>query len=179
MRAAGLYLGCAVFFFGQTTAPIRSQIPQPVCSYTIQFSAAVPAKDRPLFVLWVNSAVATWKSVAPKAARFAYVDHGPAQMTFVLGPETIKDDKDVVGYCHSFIFDGVRVGTLNVITEYGHWDDQNYPMTAQMIKSVSMHELGHFLGLGHNHRGVMRMFDPERLPLRPSRGEIAEVREKA
>lgn len=154
---------------------ITHQIPQPTCSYTISFSAAVPAKDRPTFVLAVNSAVATWKASAPKAARFVYVVKGDADLTFQLGPEKIVNDDDVLGYCDDHYYPSARVGVLTIITEWGHWEHKKNPMTFDMIKSVTLHEMGHFLGLDHSFWGVMRQFSPEHLASAPDADEIKWV----
>ncbi len=168
----------ALFVAGIAGAGPR--IPQPVCTYKIEFSRSVPQSQRSTFVLAVNDGVQEWKSCAPKAARFRFVTSGPADMVIHLGPEQIDGEDDVLGYCDDLEYDHVRKGTLYVITEWGHWNliPQHNLMTPSMIKAVTMHEMGHFLGLMHNHDGVMRGFDENRLPVKPSPDEIEEVIEK-
>lgn len=162
----------SILAFGGT---VPHQIPQPTCSYTISFSALVLPKDREFYALAVNDAVATWKASAPKAARFVYVIHGDADLTFKLGPEQIDSDDNVLGYCDDHYYPSARVGTLSVITEWGHWKQEKHPMSHDMVKAVTLHEMGHFLGLDHSFWGVMRQFDMSHLCTVPDDDEIKWV----
>lgn len=162
---------------GQVQAHER-QIPQDVCTYTIVMSAKVPPKSRKNLTLWVIEGAQKWRDLCPRAARFAYVRKGPADITFKVGPEQIMFDDAILGYCEDSIVGTRRQGTLSLITEWGHWQTPvaHNPMTRAMMNAVTMHELGHFLGLNHSTDGIMGMFDENHVSPGPNQIEINRVK---
>lgn len=165
------------------------QIPQPEVTFHLAFSSKVSAVDRGTARLAFDSAVEAWKALTPDQARFRVISPdtklGVADFEVVISPETIDNDTGCLGqYSGHYTKGKSRIyGIIYLITERGHWKNQAIPMDYWDYKWVSMHELGHLLGLGHHYpdpHGIMDYFEHDKIPARllvgPTPDEIQDVK---
>lgn len=152
-------------------------VPQSTLTFSLAYSKTIPAKDYYRYKRVFSAALNRWHRLAPDEPQFQIVP-AKGDYTVTFGPESIENGQ-AVGEMTYHVIGGRLSGIINLITDLGDYPRSTKAITNTELMAVSMHELGHVLGLDDaeldDEDCIMGNFRPDNLFTYPNAAEIAAV----